>query len=439
MVDDIKVAAFTGFKPAHFKDIPSLNLPSDFKLTAVDETLISNTTSAPAVPAVPAAPKHRHVLNEFRGPFVGSGFNTIFRPSHQDNREAADKNTDLKDDKTKGSTLVIDKTIVETGLDDNILELNLTLESLVFTPKQIGKVPNRGFKGQPDIVLHGIPYVQTVWDVTNPNSGLPDDTPRAIHFEPGMFLAIPSTKIPNSDPTICRMASIPHGTTINASGKPATVHAGQIDFEPFPIKPPAHPDLFKQTLNIESVNMPRYPAPDLLNFKTKGTITQSMLDDPVNVLRAINKTLGTRITETQTFTVETPNRDTDNGIANIPFLVGDGPSKPNANVTKMKSTFWVQTVTYDIEIPKLNPGASVTLKPTNRLPEASLPEFVVTAPMEGLKNGGKATVPSIQIQYAQNVMLRFGPVPFDWPHVSVASLVPLHPIPVDLTKLKNIT
>ena len=48
---------------------------------------------------------------------------------------------------------------------DNILELNLTSETLSFS-KSLGSVPNRGTGAQPDAFLNGVPYLQTINDIT---------------------------------------------------------------------------------------------------------------------------------------------------------------------------------------------------------------------------------------------------------------------------------
>jgi len=53
-------------------------------------------------------------------------------------------------------------------------------------------------------------------DVTVPNQ------PIGIHFEPGIWLAVPGTTDPAEGATVVRMASIPHGTTIEAQGKSST-------------------------------------------------------------------------------------------------------------------------------------------------------------------------------------------------------------------------
>jgi len=101
-------------------------------------------------------------LAAFTGTFHGNGFNTIFRP-------------DL------GSPT---KLPVSPGPSDNLLELNLTQETLSFSPS-LGSVPNRG-EVMPDIFLNGVPYLQVINDVTVPAQ------PVGIHFEPGLWMAIPA-------------------------------------------------------------------------------------------------------------------------------------------------------------------------------------------------------------------------------------------------------
>jgi hypothetical protein len=485
MANSINVAAFTALNPLLFKDVPKLSLPADFNIQSVDETMVVPDASdkphfaverlttdqgsarsrigfavgdsgpvkhaqiplvqTPAPQPLPSTdPKIPSVLGLLKGTFVGSGFNTIFRPSNAANRLAAQADVDLKPE------VPID---VAPGVnDDNILELNLTIEALVFTPKEIGKVPNRGMDEQPDIILHGVPYVQTIWDVTNPATGKADDIPRGIHFEPGMFLIVPSTKRPNAATSITRMASIPHGTTINLSGPDAIVTNGPPPLEKvvanpdpntnFNTSPPKFSKNFFPNTIVGNKGTPRLP-PNLDEFQRNGTITQDLLDEPVNLLVAINKVLGDRITKTHTFTVGSGKMGEkfSGDVASIAFLTGNDPgNKPNANVPSVISTFWVEIVNYDVQVPPMKPGETKNLKPTNLLPGASLPQFCITAPTGGFSKGGKVTVPSIQVQYAQKVMLSFAPGggPFSWPHVSVASLVPLVPVPVDTSKFSGL-
>lgn len=151
-------------------------------------------------PGRPAAAAPLFPLAQFQGAYAGNGFNMIFRPRP-------------RNDTTRFP-------ITPVGPDDNVLELNLTTEQLTFG-RTIGKIPNRGLNlnDQPDIDLGGFPYLQTVQDVTNPVSGKGDRAdPIDIHFEPGMFLNVPASKSPQNGPSVVRMASIPHGTTINAQG-----------------------------------------------------------------------------------------------------------------------------------------------------------------------------------------------------------------------------
>ena len=83
-------------------------------------------SSLTALRARGAAPPSLGPLAAFTGAFRGSGFNLIFRP------DSAKTPTPLP--------------IPVTG-SDNVLELNLTLETLSFA-KGLGSVPNRGSNGQ---------------------------------------------------------------------------------------------------------------------------------------------------------------------------------------------------------------------------------------------------------------------------------------------------
>ena len=59
---------------------------------------------------------------------------------------------------------------------------------------------------------------------------------------------------------------------------------------------------------------------------------------------------------------------------------------------------------------------------------APTPVFTITAPPGGVKEKELTIkVPGIQLQYSQTINLNFGPL--TWPHVSVATLVPVSPQP----------
>jgi hypothetical protein len=375
----------------------ALSLPSDFRFDAVHAT--------PA--AAPSANPPLGPLAHFTGAFTGKGFNVIFRP---DNPQTP---THLP---------------VPVGASDNILELNLTRETLSFSPS-LGSVPNRG-SVQGDAFLNGVPYLQTISDVT---------TGRAIgiHFEPGLWIIVPPTKDPHEGSTLVRMASIPHGTTINAQGTftqhPGPSQFGIEDITPFIEGDPGQPIRFpSQTANDRTT--PRIPQ-DLTSFINNGTITQAILDNP-NVLlhEAI---LGLNIMETTRISVSTaPSLPLfGGGTDNIAFLWGDAaaasspsPSGQNAQTLKMLATFWIERVQRTVRVDPLRPGQhTVTIRPEPTAKGQPVPSFlirptrVLTAPVD-------IKVEYTQIQYSQRVVLNFAGL--SWPHVSVATLVPAAPIPV---------
>src|SRR5215468_9963164 len=188
-------------------------------------------------------------ISGFIGTFKRSGLNTIFRP-----QDFAVTPTPLPDP--------------ATGPDDNILEINLTEETLSFSTA-LGSIPNRGMV-QGDVFLNGIPYLQTINDVSDPAN------PVGIHFEPGVWLSVPATTVPEESVTVVRMASIPHGTTIEAQGTSFTVAGGPridpVDITPFPIGNPGSRIKFPSQ-TVTDAGTFRLPQ-DLTDFIAAGTITQ---------------------------------------------------------------------------------------------------------------------------------------------------------------------
>src|SRR5271165_2825643 len=183
----------------------SIKLPCDFRFGHLrpDHKVVE-----PTAPPPPLGP-----LAACVGDWVGNGFNTIFRP---------------------------DNTVTPTPLPnpilpppppppDNILELNLTSESLSFSPS-LGSVPNRGTTPQGDIFLNGVPYLQTINDITIHGESV------GIHVEPGIWMHVPATTVPPEGETVVRMASIPHGTTIEAQGNFVSI-AGPPVIDPVDITP----------------------------------------------------------------------------------------------------------------------------------------------------------------------------------------------------------
>jgi hypothetical protein len=342
-------------------------------------------------------------LVAFTGTFTGSGLNTIFRPN-------LGSPTPLPVTPTSGPPF-----------NDNILELNLTHETLTFSPA-LGSVPNRG-EEQPDAFLNGVPYLQQITDVTDPKN------PVGIHFEPGLWMAVPKTTDPAEGPTVTRMASIPHGTTINAQGSFFTI-AGPPDIKPVSITPvleadPATPVTFPSQTATAPATF-RIPQ-DLTPFIAAGTITQGILDDPNTVLRdAIAKQT---ITSTTVLTISTSPAAPlfGGGTDNIAFLLGDpAVAKPNAQATQMSAIFWIETVEHVITVPPYIPGqrpVTIPVDPANPHGHA----YLVDPPVPVLEPR-QITVYSTQIQYSQKVILNFNGLL--WPHVSVATLVPANPVPI---------
>ncbi len=148
-------------------------LDSDFVFAGADETATAAPTGDPLGPLADLPGP-----GDTPGTWVGHGFNAIWRPHRL------------------------------TSGQDRFLELNLTDDKLVFA-RINGEIPNRGLD-MPDINMHGVTYMQQINEAGNPADGL--------HIEPGIWALVPQTTDPAEPQTVVRMASIPHGTVINAQG-----------------------------------------------------------------------------------------------------------------------------------------------------------------------------------------------------------------------------
>jgi hypothetical protein len=368
-------------------------LPGDFRYGEVP-----SDTRAPS----PVPPPSLGPLAAFVGSWKGHGFNTIFRPDSQSTP------TPLP---------------IPVGGSDNVLELNLTSESLTFSPS-LGAVPNRGSSTQADIFLNGVPYLQAVDDVTVPNQTV------GIHVEPGLWMIVPPTTHPELGVTLVRMGSIPHGTTIVAQGT-SRVITGPPTIPAVDITPRDHhgnkvPTLSQGAARPGTARIPQ----DLTAYIAAGTITQAILDDPNTVLR--DAITGQKIVSTTEISISTsPAKPLFGGGAdNIAFLMGDPTAAaPNADVPRMSATFWIETVEHTIEIPIFTPGQPplIVHGPTPAVPGQPVRKYFVNPPFP-VPKPRTVTFTSTQIQYSQLVMLHF--FTLDWPHVSVATLVPADPIPV---------
>ena len=209
----------------------------------------------------------------------------------------------------------------------------------------------------------GLTYLNQISDA-NVGAGL--------HIEPGIWAAVPATTDPKVVPTVCRLASIPHGTVVLLQGTAVTTNGGPNiavkGIKPFGIGGPP----------TQTIDFPEQTLTNHTNFRTSGAgltgITQQMVNNPNSVLtKAI---AGQHITSTTTLHVTTIDLPTPGGgTANTAFLKG-GADGPNATAVQVTATFWLETLQ----------GQSA---PT-------------------------------QLQYTQTVLLNFNGI--SWPHVTVATL-----------------
>jgi hypothetical protein len=374
--------------------VTALSQPSGFRFGEASSLTMPRALSS-SVPSLGP-------LTAFTGTFRGSGFNLIFRP-----------------DSTQTPTPLP----VPVSGSDNVLELNLTEETLSFSPS-LGSVPNRGMV-QGDAFLNGVPYLQTINDVTVPSQ------PVGIHAEPGLWMAVPATTDPAEGATVVRMASIPHGTTIEAQGTSFNVNGkptiAAVDITPFVTGQPNNKVPFpsQTATNDKTARIPQNLNP----FITAGTITQAMLSDPNTLLR--NHIASQTITATTVIIISTGPASPlfGGGTDNIAFLLGNATaSTPNAQALKMDAVFWIETVEFSIEVPAFEPGQpALVIRAETGAEGQPVPEFQVNPPVP-VKTPRTIKVTAPQIQYSQQVFLNFNGL--TWPHVSVATLVPASPVPV---------
>ena len=359
---------------------PALFLPGNFEFGEVPSTEGSSKPAPPA-PQVPTLGP----LSAFTGTWHGHGFNQIFRP-------------DL------GSPTKLPIPV----RSDNLLELNLVSQTLSFT-RPIGTVPNRG-ETTPDIFLNGVGYLLTVSDITNPAK------PIGIHFEPGVWMNVPATTDPPEGNTLVRMASIPHGTTLNAQGTFRTF-SGPPSIPPVSITPNIGRFPSQTASDPRTARIPQ----DLAPFIKKGSITQAILDDPNTVLR--NATAHQTILSTTALGVATNASSPlfSGGADDIAFLDGDpNVTEPNAQIPQMASFFWIETVQHALTVPAWTPGQP-PLAIRAKAAHGPAPVFLVTPP-SAVTTPRQLNVTSVQIQYSQKVIMNFNGIL--WPHVSVGTLVP---------------
>lgn len=281
------------------------------------------------------------------GTWVGQGFNVIWRP---DDFPAPNQ--------------------------DRFLELNLTDEKLVFT-RIPGEIPNRGV-AMPDINMFGVTYMQQINERGDPTKGL--------HIEPGVWANVPQTTNPAEPATVVRMASIPHGTVINAQGTSRILAGGpqQIpDNNIFPFffgQPVPANNAFNQTVgNFPEIDLSRQTQ---FRFASPG-VTQQMVNNPNSVIQqALQASLQGTTMRGRTFLhVSTTNNPIKGGggVANTAFLEASRNPDGNARAGSVDATFWIETIA---------------------------------------GTGGQPDI--LQLQYTQMVILDFNGI--HWPHCTVATL-----------------
>jgi hypothetical protein len=259
------------------------------------------------------------VLAELPGSWSGNGFNLIARPAREEGR-------------------------------DFFLELNATKENLTFTPIS-GPIPNRGSE-QDDISFLGLTYLQRVSDAV---------TSGGLHIEPGIWINVPATKVPDAPASVVRLANIPHGNSLLAQGSGFEVAGG-------PVIGPASSTPIDEKTGAPPARL-GYLDPFLV-AKPPAPIPPAAVANPNLVLSEAIE--GQKFSKTVVLTIST---EPAGGIENIPFLV------KNADAVSLTAIFWIET----IELP------------------------------------GGAT--RLQLQYTQTVALSF--LGIKWPHVSVATLLKL--------------
>lgn len=330
----------------------SSSLDQDFAFAGESEFSDPAAVQAAAGQATPVAGDPLGPLAELPGAgdlpgtWIGHGFNAIWRPHL-------------------------------ASIHDRFLELNLTDEKLVFT-RINGPIPNRGL-AMPDIDLFGVTYLQQINEANQPTQGL--------HAEPGVWVNVPKTSDPSEPPTVVRMASIPHGTVINAQGTWGVIPGPPVipdnNILPFfftQTTPPTNADFHQVAQTFTELDL---SIPTQFRFVAPG-VTQAIVMNPNSVIQqALQASLqGTNMKSRTFLHVSTTNNpiQAGGGTANTAFLASSqNPAGGNARATQAGATFWIETIA--------GTGGA--------------PDF-------------------LQLQYTQQVMLDFNGI--HWPHVTVATL-----------------
>jgi hypothetical protein len=378
-------------------------------------------------------PGELNILAKLAGDFHGAGLNMIFRPSWGNNRR------------------------------NNVLEYNLTEETTQFL-EDIGDIFNRGLGRQRDVILKGVPYMQTIKDMLNPTTGQADreDGGIPIHFESGIFLRTPPTDVrPEvTQGTISRLASIPHGTAINCQGFEPDMNSPMsgnpvippTSILPFPKGMPGDvntfAEFFPQMVNFKKPYDLRIPR----EIKDGHVLTTPLMLDPNRMLIEFNEnSTKKKIREYLHFSIHsdpTVSKIPGGGTANIAFLQGSGIRDgrqnpgPNAHGVNVGCDYWISTVEHDVLLPEGDfsgdKKATIEVDSEARKEEKAAGKIVVSPSFKleldrVIPPNTIVKLDATQIQYSQNVTLTFDEV--DWPHISVATLSPKWPVPVEASQI----
>jgi hypothetical protein len=335
-------------------------LDSDFAFAGAD----GDATDAPAtVTADAVSADTAHATQDPLGPlallvandetpvtWIGHGFNAIWRPHHPAQPQ------------------------------DRFLALNMTDDKIVFTRIK-GKIPNRGL-AMHDINMRGLTYMQQINVAGQPDQGL--------HIEPGIWAHVPSTADPKEAPTVVRMASIPHGTSILAQGTAQEIKGGGLELPDSNILPfffgsdaPGNGQFSTVAQTFPELELSRATA-----FRTApldSRVTPAVVQTPNQVIQdALAASLSSgHSMKARTFLHVSTTDDVikgGGGTANTVFLAtSQTPAGGNAQAVSVEARFWIETIE--------GPGGRTTL----------------------------------QLQYTQLVMLDFNGI--HWPHVTVGTLV----------------
>lgn len=328
---------------------PTIELDQRFAFPGVGfaPDSVPAAAAAPTVTAAAVTSAQLGPLAELPGTWSGHGFNAIWRPHP-----------------------------LSSG-QDRFLELNLTDETIVFTAIN-GPIPNRGL-AQPSIEMFGVTYLQQINQASQPSNGL--------HIEPGIWATVPQTSNPAEPATVVRMASIPHGTVINAQGVGHVVAGGpQVipdnNILPFFFNQPAPANT---DFNQVALTFPELDLSIPTTFRFDPGVTQDIVKNPNKVIQeALQSSLAGTTMKSRTFlNVSTTNSIIrgGGGTRNTAFLTAaHTPGAGNANAGSVQATVWIETI------------------------------------------AGKGGNPDVhQLQYTQLVMLDFNGI--HWPHVTVGTLV----------------